>query len=120
MKRSALILIILLAFGYLVAVNAHGPEQPGRYSLHQVRPGETLWGISERYMPDVDPRQGVEWIDETNGLKSAVIRPGDILNVPDWEGPLIEPLGPEYSSKEAAMAAEKELQKIFQEVGNNE
>lgn len=113
MRNIAVLVILLLAFSWLLSVQAQEPEHPGRYSLHKVQPGDTLWAISKEYLPDVDPRIGVEWISEANGLETAIIHPGDILNVPDPNGPLTEPLGPEYSSMEAAMAAEAELQKIL-------
>ena len=113
MKNIAMFMIVLLAFCWIVAGQAREPDMPDRYSLHQVRPGDTLWGISERYMPDVDPRIGVEWISEANGLETAIIHPGDVLNVPCEDGVLTEPLGPEYSCMEAAVAAEVELQKIL-------
>lgn len=113
MKNIAMLVIVLLVFGFVIVGQTREPDMPDRYSLHQVRPGDTLWGISERYLPDVDPRIGVEWISEANELDTAIIHPGDILNVPCPNGPLTEPLGPEYSSMEAAMAAEAELQKIL-------
>lgn len=94
MKRIIALLILPLAFSWLAVVQAQEPEHPGRYSLHEVVAGETLWSISKKYLPGVDPRVGVEWISEANGLETAVIHPGDILNVPDFDGPLMEPLGP--------------------------
>lgn len=113
MRNIVLLLVLVMAFGFVLGANANSPEMPGRYSLHQVRAGETLWGISEKYMPETDPRLGVEWISQVNGLGGAIIHPGDILNVPDFDGPLLEPLGPEYGSKEAARAAEMELHRIL-------
>ena len=113
MRNIAVLVILLLAFSWLLSVQAQEPEHPGRYSLHEVQPGDTLWSISEKYLPEMDPRIGVEWISEANGLGTAIIHPGDILNVPCPYGPLTEPLGPEYSSMEATMAAEVELQTIL-------
>lgn len=92
MKQIAMFMIVALAFCFVVAVQAREPEMPDRYSLHLVRPGDTLWSISRQYMPDTDPRLGVEWISQVNGLDGAIIRPGDILNVPDPNGVLLEPL----------------------------
>lgn len=113
MKQIAMFMIVALAFCFVVVGQAREPEPPERYSLHLVQPGDTLWGISRQYMPEVDPRLGVEWIYRVNGLDSAIIRPGDILNVPCETGELAEPLGPEYSSIEAAEMAERELQRLF-------
>lgn len=98
---------------WIVAGQASEPDMPDRYSLHLVRPGDTLWSISRQYMPDTDPRLGVEWISRANGLEGAIIQPGDVLNVPDPNGVLLEPLGPEYSSIEAAEMAEREFQRLL-------
>lgn len=113
MKNIAMFMIVALAFCFVVAVQAREPEMPDRYSLHLVRPGDTLWSISRQYMPEVDPRLGVEWISESNNLEGAVIHPGDVLNVPCADGVLLEPLGPSYSSLEAAEMAERELQRLL-------
>ena len=113
MRNIAVLVILLLAFGWLLSVQAQEPEHPGRYSLHEVQPGDTLWSISKKYLPEMDPRIGVEWISEANGLETAIIHPGDILNVPCEDGVLTEPLGPKYSCMEAAVTAEVELQKLL-------
>ena len=113
MKNIAMLMIVLLVFGWMLAGQAREPEPPERDSLYLVQPGDTLWGISRQYMPDTDPRLGVEWISRVNGLDGAIIQPGDVLNIPDPNGPLTEPLGPSYSSLEAAEMAEREFQKLF-------
>lgn len=113
MRQIAMLLVAVLFCGWALVGQAREPEPPERYSLHLVRPGDTLWSISRQYMPEVDPRLGVEWISRANGLEGAIIRPGDILNVPCETGELEEPLGPEYSSIEAAEMAERELQRLF-------
>ncbi len=113
MRQIAILVVVLLLCGWTLVGQAREPEPPERYSLHLVQPGDTLWSISRQYMPDTDPRLGVEWISRVNGLDGAIIRPGDILNVPHESGPLEEPLGPEYSSPEAAQAAERELAKLL-------
>lgn len=114
MRRITIFLIVVLC-GWVLVDQAWRPEPPERYSLHLVRPGDTLWGISRQYMPEVDPRLGVEWISRANGLQGAIIHPGDVLNVPDFDGPLMEPLGPWCSSPEAAKAAEREFQRLLKE-----
>jgi len=115
MKHISALIVLLLAFGYIIAVQAQEPDHPGRYSLHKVQPGESLWSISEKYLPDIDPRTGIRWIMDANGLDDVLIHPGDILNVPDYDGPLTEPLGPWYSCPEAAEAAEREFQELLRE-----
>lgn len=97
MKRIAVFLVtILFCFfcGWVLIDWARGPEKPERYSTHLVQPGDTLWNISQQYMPEVDPRLGVEWISQVNGLHGTTIHPGDVLNVPDYDGPFTEPQGP--------------------------
>jgi len=113
MKRITALIVLLLALCWIVSVQAREPDMPDRYSLHLVQAGDPLWGISRQYMPDTDPRLGVEWISRANGLEGAIIRPGDILNVPCETGELAEPLGPSYSSPEAAEMAESEFQRLF-------
>lgn len=97
MKQIAVLLVtILFCFfcGWVLVDQARGPEPPERYSVHLVQPGDTLWNISQQYMPEVDPRLGVKWISQVNGLQGTTIRPGDVLNVPDYDGPFMEPQGP--------------------------
>lgn len=117
MKNIAMLMIVLLVFGWMLAGQAREPDMPDRYSLHLVLAGDTLWGISRQYMPEVDPRIGIEWIKEVNSMrKDCMIHPGDILNVPAADGPLVEPLGPEYSSPEAAQAANRAVERLLQEI----
>lgn len=113
MKNLLFLVVLIICIGFAVSFSPLTPEKPDRYSLHLVRPGDTLWRISEQYLPDIDPRIGLKWIAEANGLNGAIIQAGDVLNVPDWNGSLQEPLGPRYSSLEAAIAAENEMQKLL-------
>jgi LysM repeat protein len=84
------ILISNIAYSY----TRNFPRLPEKYSLHVVRKGDTLWKISEEYNPEVDTRIGIDWIRAANGLpKGYVLQVGDVLNVPDEEGPMLEPLG---------------------------
>ena len=115
MRQIAMLLVVVLFCGWALVDQAREPEPPERYSLHMVQPGDTLWGISRQYIPEVDPRLGVEWISWANGLQGTIIHPGDVLNVPDFDGPLMEPLEPWYSSPEAAKAAEREFQRLLRE-----
>ena len=54
------------------------------YVEHIVSPGETLWSIALYYRPDADPREIIWLIQEANGC-TALIRPGDVLRVPEGE-----------------------------------
>ena len=112
---AVLLAIFTLALGSRLSA-VMSPEQPDRYSIHRVKAGETLWVISEKYLRDVDPRTGAEWIRRVNGMPdNYVVRPGDVLNVPDRKGELTEPVGPVSSSMEAARKAEAAMQRVIQE-----
>lgn len=55
--------------------------------IHQVLPGDTLWGIATTYYPDKDPREIVFEIRKLNDLKdSATIYPYQLLKLPPREG----------------------------------
>lgn len=91
-----IMLIISLAVNFPGTTRAYArviPEMPERYSVHMVRKGNTLWGISLKYMPGVNPVQGVKWICQVNRIPwNHVIHPGDNLIVPDYDGPLKKPV----------------------------
>lgn len=99
-KFLILILVILLLIIIIPGViNSYAriePEKPDRYTLHFVKPGDCFWKLAVNYMPKVDPRQGVRWIKEANGLGDEpeyIMQPGDCLNVPCDTGELDEPWG---------------------------
>lgn len=84
-RLSLLLLIALLILAIILLPKAWAtlnPEQPARYSLHVVRASDTLWQISKRYMPKIDPRNGIYLIMRDNKLRSAMIYPGQSLRVP--------------------------------------
>ena len=48
-----------------------------------VESGDTLWNISEKYAPDnMDIRDYIDSIIKLNDLKTVMIRPGQMLNMP--------------------------------------
>ena len=65
--------------GWAVLVHPSDGASPER--SYVVRPGDTLWTIADR-MYAGDPREGVWRLRERNGLRSAVITPGERLAVP--------------------------------------
>ncbi len=74
-----------LAAGVAAAVLGGSAVQPtsgaGAPERHVVRPGDTLWAIAtERY--EGDPREVVWRIRERNGLESALLQPGQVLDMP--------------------------------------
>jgi 3D (Asp-Asp-Asp) domain-containing protein len=65
------------------------PEMPENYSVYLIKKGDTLWEISQRYLPDVNPVTGVKWISKANQMhENDIIKPGYLLNVPDYNGRL--------------------------------
>lgn len=112
------LVIFTLAFVLpAIASNAkHEAVIPDKFVLHVVKKGDTLWDLSKKYMPGVDPRKGVFEIRRVNGMPASyVIQPGDVLNIPSEHGTLDEPLSESYSSPEAARKAEEEFEKVLPE-----
>lgn len=51
--------------------------------IYVVRPGDTIWGIARRQAgPREDPRPLVDRLIHVNGLRGALIRPGQQLVLP--------------------------------------
>jgi nucleoid-associated protein YgaU len=73
----ALALLVAVALG--AARPSVGATPEARYV---VKPGDTLWTIAEaRY--GGDPREGVWRLREANDLSDAIVRPGQVIVVPD-------------------------------------
>lgn len=120
MKYRRWYLFMTVAVLVLVAVCAYPatarlePEQPQRYSLYVVQHDDTLQTIAGKVMPG--NKDAVKVLEELNGLEPGQeLNPGDILTVPDPEGELSEPIGPTYSSLEAANEANRALEKAMRE-----
>ena len=80
-RLAVLVFVIALAvwFGVRVAT-ASGSVEP---VVHEVRAGETVWGIAERtYSADTDLRRAVYAIERLNGLRAGSLQPGDELVLP--------------------------------------
>ena len=75
-----IVFVVLLAMAFLVgALLAASPSEGSRVaSTHEVRPGETLWGIASTEYGG-DPRPHVEAIIHRNSLVDATIQPGEVL-----------------------------------------
>ncbi|MHB1420742.1 MAG: hypothetical protein ACYCX4_14375 [Bacillota bacterium] len=109
-----LVIVGILVLPRLNAIAA--PEQPQRFSLHVVRDGEKLGELSRKYMPEVEIRAGIGMIKHVNGMSDRdTIQPGDLINVPDEDGELEEPLGPVYSSAKIAQEVSKEAERVARE-----
>jgi Tfp pilus assembly protein FimV len=74
---SALAAAVALALGMAPASPG---DAPPRHCL--VQPGQSLWDIAQERYPGSDPREAVYRIEQANGLRSAVVEPGQRLVLP--------------------------------------
>jgi LysM domain len=85
-RLAAVILGVGLTLG-VVGASAAGlggavASRAGAPSAVTVQPGETLWGLAERYAsPGTDPRAFVDEVTELNGLEG-VLQAGARLKLP--------------------------------------
>jgi len=76
---SAIVAVGLLFAGPGAQAGAEaGATAPG----YTVLAGETLWSIAQELVPGQDPRITIEQLMRANNLRSADIRPGDVLLLP--------------------------------------
>jgi LysM domain-containing protein len=86
--RVAVVLFVLLCLvigAFAVGrVSSTAATSATRSHAHYVvvRPGESLWAIARRALPDSDPRVGVERIIDLNSLTDATVVPGQRLALP--------------------------------------
>jgi nucleoid-associated protein YgaU len=77
----AKILIGALLLTIVVAVAANRSEGAGPERAYVVRPYDTLWSIASSQYGG-DPREAIDRIERANGLRTALIRPGQRLVLP--------------------------------------
>jgi LysM domain len=77
----ARVLLIALVVAVAWAVVARASTAAGPERSYVVRSGDTLWSIAARTYGG-DPRGGVWKIEQRNGLRVGVIRPGQRLMLP--------------------------------------
>ena len=58
------------------------PAGPGATLTVTVQPGDSLWTIAARRVPDQDPRVTISQIQDLNGLSSGRVLPGEQILVP--------------------------------------
>ena len=76
-KIVLLALLAVLAWGAL----ARSSSGSGHARVYVVKPADTLWSIAGRYYGG-DPREGVWRLQEANGLRGTLLRPGQRLLLP--------------------------------------
>lgn len=58
----------------------------GAQRVWVVTAGDTLWSIARQVAPDQDPRRTIEVLRQANGLRSAALRLGQHLTIPEGLG----------------------------------
>lgn len=77
----ARILLIALVAAVAWAVVARASTAAGPERTYVVQPGDTLWSIAARTYSG-DPRAGIWRLEQRNGLRGGLIRPGQRLVLP--------------------------------------
>lgn len=73
--------LLLVGTGLSAEASRTVTETPA-VSMVTVRPGDSLWTVAQRVMPEHDPRQAVEMLRQANGMKGSALTPGQQLRVP--------------------------------------
>jgi hypothetical protein len=83
-RAVVLVFFLLLAgLGLALAATASRAADPAREApTAEVRPGDSLWSIAERYVPGRDPVAAVEEIRELNGLTDYTVHAGQQIVLP--------------------------------------
>ncbi|GEL25191.1 hypothetical protein PSU4_41450 [Pseudonocardia sulfidoxydans NBRC 16205] len=88
-RAAALMVLAVVAAGVVVGLGSladvardAGPGIPAATAQVVVGQGDTVWDIARRAAPDADPAAAAAHIAELNGLRSAALRPGQVLTVP--------------------------------------
>jgi len=104
------VIILAIFLACPAAANLGTEQSRQRYSLHVVQEPGTAEDIA------TEAGTSPEMLVELNCLEPGqILQPGDILNIPDPIGELEEPLGPSYSSQEAANRAARYFDTFLRE-----
>ena len=82
---AALPIVVGVLIGSLGSGGAMAGIDDGRSAVLEtvvVGAGDTLWGIAESIAPSADPREVIHEIMRLNGLRDAVVQPGQRLALP--------------------------------------
>lgn len=81
------VLVLFIAMGLWVLLDSQGAvtADTQEYIQVQIADGDTLWQLAKDYMPkELDAREAVYIISNTNDLTSAEISPGQIIRIPKY------------------------------------
>lgn len=86
-RRGRAVLVLLFAAvsattALTVATASRAADPPGARLVETVRPGDTLWSLAERHLPEHDRITTVEEIRELNDLEDYTLRPGQEIILP--------------------------------------
>lgn len=87
-RRGQIVLVVtaltaVLGVGVMTGGSATTPAWSATTTqVHVVQPGETLWGVALAAGHDAPTRDVVDRIEDLNGLDSAMLQPGQELQVP--------------------------------------
>jgi len=77
------LLLVCTIFNTALGFNDALALSEQQYIEIQVESGDTLWTIADEYMPDdIDIREAVYMICETNDVNANTLYAGQILNIP--------------------------------------
>ncbi len=84
MVISGVVASAIIAVGLLFASPGAqaGAEGGSEAPVYTVLAGETLWSIAKELAPGQDPRITIDQLMRSNNLRTADIRPGDVLLLP--------------------------------------
>ena len=79
---AILIMLSVAGMNTILGMNDVSGETGKEYMQIEVVAGDTLWDIADKYMEsDMDPREAVYIIKETNNLNSSTLTPGQKLKI---------------------------------------
>lgn len=80
----SLIMIFSLSSIFILVVNAKESSEVSMIPEY-VEEGDTIWGLSVNYAGEMDIRDYISEVIDINGLKSANIKPGDLIYFPEYK-----------------------------------
>src|SRR5262249_41239511 len=77
------LLALALLAAVVAAIAAHRSDSAGADLVYIVKPYDTVWSIASAHYAG-DPRDAISRIERRNGLRDALIRPGQRLVLPRY------------------------------------